>query len=100
MKNNGLTDGERLVSLEIKLDAVTENQAAMQADLKTLMKTVSELLPGYVTRTELGVYQENNEKRIENLKKANKLQAILTNILVSGLSVVMTALIMFWFNNK
>lgn len=100
MKNSGLTDGERLVRLETKVDAIIETQKTTSTELQKLTQLFNDLMPTYATKHELNTYSQNNEKRIENLKKANKLQVILTNILVSGLSVILTTLSIFWFDHQ
>lgn len=82
-----LTEGERLIALETKMNTVLDNQKAQANDFKELSKTLGDLLPSYATRAEL-----------EMLKKRNTLQTWLVGTLSAGFGVVMTVLIQSYFS--
>lgn len=98
--NNNLTNGERLVCLETKVDAIINTQNATNADLKALVKVVNELLPTYITRAELKTHSDEDEALIANLRKANKLQIWLTGIMGTGFGAIMMYLLTFYLENK
>lgn len=82
-----LTEGERLVALETKMNTVLDNQKTQADEFKTLNNTLSNLLPTYATKAEL-----------EILKKRNALQTWLVGTLSAGFGVIMTILIQSYFN--
>lgn len=88
---NDLTDGERLIVLETKLDAVTKSQKEMSGDLKTFINKVDVLLPTYATKAEV-------ETKIDNIKKAHTLQVWLVGTLSAAFGVILTVLIQNYFN--
>jgi hypothetical protein len=90
MSSNGLTDGERLIVLETKLDAVIKSQKEQSASLKTFTDKVDVLLPTYATKSEV-------DTKIDNLRKAHTLQTWLVGTLSAAFGVILTVLIQNYF---
>lgn len=81
-----LTDKERLVALETKMDALLESQKQQSQDFKELNAKLDLLLPTYATQTDL-----------EGLRKAHTLQVWLVGTLSAAFGVIMTILIQNYF---
>lgn len=84
---NNLTEGERLIALETKVDTMLKNQEKQSGDFGKLNDNLNALLPTYATKAEL-----------EALKKRNTLQTWLVGTLSAGFGVVMTILIQNYFS--
>lgn len=69
------------------------NMAKDISDIKKSLQIVADELPCKADKKEV-------DEKFTNITKANKLQSILTNVLVSVFSIFLTLLINFWFNNK
>lgn len=82
-----LTDGERLVKLETKMDVLLGNQKEQSEGFKEFTTKLDLLLPTYATKKEL-----------EELKKTHSLQVWLVGTLSAALGVIMTILIQSYFN--
>ena len=99
-KNNGLTDGERLVCVETKLDTVIDTQAKTTEKLDKFIYSINKLLPSYITRIEMSNHSADDNSKFDNLRKANKLQIWLTGIMGTGFGAIMMYLITFYMENK
>ncbi len=67
-------------------------------EIKDAVKVITNELPKKADRSELDC--KADKKDLSNVVKANGLQKYLTNVLLFGTSAVLTALIMFWIQNK
>ena len=86
-----LTDGERLVKLETKMDVLLTNQKEQSEGFKELTTKLDLLLPTYATKKEL-------EKELEELRKTHSLQKWLAAALSGALCTILTFLIQSYFN--
>lgn len=77
-----LTEGERLVALETKMDTVLKNQEVQSGDFKLLNNNLNLLLPTYATKVDLEV-----------LKKKSALQIWLVGTLSAAFGAILTILI-------
>lgn len=82
-----LTEGERLVALETKMDTVLKNQENQAGDFKTLNNSLNALLPTYATKADLEV-----------LKKRSALQTWLVGTLSAGFGAILAILLQSYFN--
>lgn len=83
-----LTDGERLVALETKMDTVLDNQKTQTGKFDDLNNKLEALLPTYATREE-----------VEKLKQRNTLQVWITGSLSAVFGSILTFLVMFFVTN-
>lgn len=79
---NNLTESERLIALETKMDTVLKNQDSQSSDFKELNSKLDLILPTYATKAEF-----------EAFKKRHTLQTWLVGTLSAGFGVVLTILI-------
>lgn len=86
-----LSDGERLVRLETKMDAVIQSQENTTKTLTTFTDKIDQLLPTYATKSEV-------DTKIENLRKAHTLQVWLVGTLSAAFGIIMTVLITGYFS--
>jgi hypothetical protein len=77
-----LTEGERLVALETKMDTVLANQSRQADDFKVLNNNLNLLLPTYATKADF-----------EALKKRSAFQTWLVGTLSAGFGAVLAILI-------
>lgn len=82
-----LTEGERLVALETKMDTVLKNQDTQSAEFGKLNDNLNRLLPTYATKVEF-----------ESFKRRHTLQTWLVGTLSAGFGVVLTVLIQSYFS--
>ena len=98
MNNNGT--GERLVALETKFDIMNETINATRNDVKELTKAINKLIPTLATKDELNTHTCNDEIKLENLRKASKLQVWQVGITGTGIGAVIMYLLTFYLENK
>jgi hypothetical protein len=80
-----LTDGERLVALETKMDSVLDNQKTQADKFDTLNSKLDGLLPTYATKQD-----------VEKLKNRNTVQTWVTGSLSAILGSVLTFLVLYF----
>lgn len=89
--NNNLTELERLVAVETKLDTVIEQTSRMNDKLDLL-------LPTFVTHSQLTEKISSLESSLEEVKKSHKGKTIVRDILIMMLTSAVTFLLFFFLN--
>ncbi len=92
-----MSDGERLVALEVLVKAVVDNQKDQTGEFKKLNERLGELLPTYATKKELEVEVVGFEAKLEEVKKKHSLQVWLVGTLSLAFGSIMTILISAYF---
>ena len=94
-----LTDGERLVALETKMDTVLDNQKTSNDKFDSLILKLETLLPTYATIEYVEKLKVENQKEVEKLKRKNTTVVWLAGTLSASFGVLLTFLITFFLQN-
>lgn len=95
-----LSEGERLVALETKMDMVLGYQEAQAKEAKQLNEKLGKLLPMYALKDEVKDGFELLESRIERVKAKHVLHVWLVGGLSAVFSSIVTLLVTYFFTTS